>query len=77
MIEDELGRIDYEESGAGPTVVMVPGSWATLSAWRAVVAALDGRCRVVTTSLLGYGGTDERPRRAMRRPTARRRSSRL
>jgi pimeloyl-ACP methyl ester carboxylesterase len=59
MIDDERGRIDYGEAGSGPTVVLVPGSWATPSAWRAVIAALDGRCRIVTTSLLGYGGTDE------------------
>ena len=60
MIEDERGRIDYDEAGSGPTVVLVPGSWGTRSAWREVVAALDGRYRIVTTSLLGYGGTDER-----------------
>jgi pimeloyl-ACP methyl ester carboxylesterase len=60
MIDDEHGRIDYDEAGSGPTVVLVPGSWGTRSGWREVVAALDGRCRIVTTSLLGYGGTDER-----------------
>jgi pimeloyl-ACP methyl ester carboxylesterase len=60
MIEDERGRIDYDEAGAGPTVVLVPGSWGTRSAWREVIAALGGRYRIVTTSLLGYGGTAER-----------------
>jgi hypothetical protein len=25
MIEDEFGHIDYDESGDGPTVVLVPG----------------------------------------------------
>jgi pimeloyl-ACP methyl ester carboxylesterase len=60
MIEDERGRIDYEEAGSGPTIVLVPGSWGTRSAWREVIAELGGRYRIVTTSLLGYGGTDER-----------------
>ena len=60
MIEDERGRIDYDEAGSGPTVVLVPGSFGTRSAWREVVAAFDGRYRIATTSLLGYGGTGER-----------------
>ena len=60
MIEDPRGRIDYEESGDGPTVVLVPGSCATGAAWRPVIAAWDGAFRSVTTSLLGYGGTAER-----------------
>ena len=60
MIEDARGNIDYAEDGSGPTVVLVPGSWGARSAWRAVIAVLDGRFRFVTTSLLGYGGTTER-----------------
>ena len=60
QIEDTGGCIDYDESGAGPTVVLVPGSCSTGAAWRPVIAALNGRFRCVTTSLLGYGGTAER-----------------
>jgi pimeloyl-ACP methyl ester carboxylesterase len=60
MIEERRGCIDYDEAGSGPTVVLVPGSWGTRSAWREVIAVLGGRYRIVTTSLLGYGGTDER-----------------
>src|SRR5258708_36117405 len=60
MLQDRHGSIDYGEEGAGPTIVFVPGSWATGSAWRGVIAALDGRFRTVTTSLPGYGGTRER-----------------
>jgi len=60
MIEHPRGRIDYEVAGAGPTVVLVPGSCSTGAAWRPVMAAWDGRFRCVTTSLLGYGGTAER-----------------
>ena len=53
-------RIDYEETGDGRTIVLVPGSCSTGAAWRPVMAALHGRFRCVTTSLLGYGGTAER-----------------
>jgi pimeloyl-ACP methyl ester carboxylesterase len=60
LIEDVRGCIDYDEVGSGPTILLVPGSWATRSAWRGVIAALDGRFRIITTSLLGYGGTAER-----------------
>jgi pimeloyl-ACP methyl ester carboxylesterase len=60
MIEDALGRIDYDESGQGPTVVLVPGSCSTGAAWRPVIAAWNGEFRTVTTSLAGYGGTEER-----------------
>jgi pimeloyl-ACP methyl ester carboxylesterase len=60
MIEHEQGRIDYGECGAGPTVVIVPGSCSTGAAWRPMIAAINGHFRCVTTSLLGYGGTDER-----------------
>jgi len=60
MIEDISGCIDYAEAGAGPTVVLVPGSCSTGAAWRPVMAQWQNRYRVVTTSLLGYGGTQER-----------------
>jgi pimeloyl-ACP methyl ester carboxylesterase len=60
MIEDEFGHIDYDESGQGPTVVLVPGSCSTGAAWRPVVAHWENGFRCVTTSLLGYGGTVER-----------------
>ncbi len=60
MIEDVRGRIDYDESGQGPTIVFLPGSCSTGAAWRPVMTALNGQFRCVTTSLLGYGGTEER-----------------
>jgi pimeloyl-ACP methyl ester carboxylesterase len=60
MIEEAAGRIEYDECGNGPTIVLVPGSCSTGAAWRPVIAALNGQFRCVTTSLLGYGGTDER-----------------
>lgn len=60
VIEDELGCIDYRESGEGPTIVLVPGSCSTGVAWRPVISQWRDRFRCVTTSLLGYGGTAER-----------------
>jgi pimeloyl-ACP methyl ester carboxylesterase len=60
MIEDQFGHIDYNESGEGPTVVLVPGSCSTGAAWRPIVAQWENGFRCVTTSLLGYGGTVER-----------------
>jgi len=61
MIEDGRGRIDYDETcGAGPTVVLVPGSCSTGAAWRPVIANWQGEFRCITTSLLGYGQTAER-----------------
>jgi len=59
MLQDKHGPIAYSEHGAGPTIVFVPGSWATQTAWRDVIAALGNRFRTVTTSLPGYGGTRE------------------
>ena len=60
MIEDRHGNIDYDESGQGPTMVLVPGSCSTGAAWRPIIARWQSRFRCVTTSLLGYGGTAER-----------------
>ena len=27
MIDDARGRFDYDETGSGPTIVLVPGAW--------------------------------------------------
>ena len=43
MIEDAHGRIEYDEQGSGPTLVLVPGSCSTGTAWRPVIKALDGK----------------------------------
>ena len=60
MIQDEHGCIDYDESGAGPTIVLVPGSCSTGAAWRPIIAQWENGFRCITTSLLGYGRTTER-----------------
>jgi pimeloyl-ACP methyl ester carboxylesterase len=60
MIVSSRGAIDYDESGTGPTIVLVPGSCSTGAAWRPVVSHWHNDFRCVTTSLLGYGRTAER-----------------
>jgi pimeloyl-ACP methyl ester carboxylesterase len=52
--------VDYDECGAGPTLVLLPGSCSTGAAWRPVIAGWNGEFRCIRTSLLGYGGTTER-----------------
>lgn len=52
--------VEYSESGDGPALLMLPGSFGTGSGWKAVTDRLAARYRVVTTSLLGYGATAER-----------------
>jgi pimeloyl-ACP methyl ester carboxylesterase len=60
MIDDERGRIDYDERGEGETIVLVPGSCSTGAAWRPLISQWGNGYRYVTTSLPGYGGTAER-----------------
>jgi pimeloyl-ACP methyl ester carboxylesterase len=65
MHNESTARIDYDEVGRGPTVVLVPGSCSTGAAWRPIIAHWTNRFRCVTTSLLGYGATVERRTAAM------------
>jgi pimeloyl-ACP methyl ester carboxylesterase len=52
-------RVDYVETGEGPAVVFVPGSFGTPAAWRGIQKRLPEGYRFVSTSLCGYGGTEE------------------
>lgn len=52
--------IEFADSGEGPALLFLPGSFGTGAGWRSVVSKLNGCYRVVTTSLLGYGATAER-----------------
>lgn len=49
--------IDYVESGAGPCIVFVPGSFSATAAWRPIAELLKDRFRIVATSLPGCGRT--------------------
>jgi pimeloyl-ACP methyl ester carboxylesterase len=60
MIVEVRGAVDYDETGEGPTAVLVPGSCSTGAAWRPIITRCTSGLRCVTTSLLGYGGTAER-----------------
>lgn len=51
--------VDYEETGAGPCLLFVPGSFSSTAAWRAIGDQLKDRFRIVSTSLPGYGRTPE------------------
>jgi pimeloyl-ACP methyl ester carboxylesterase len=52
-------NIDYVESGEGPAVLFLPGSYSTTAAWRQVQRHLNPGYRLVTTSLAGYGSTTD------------------
>ena len=52
--------IEFNESGDGPTVLFLPGSFGTGAGWKPIINELGNRFRFVTTSLLGYGATTER-----------------
>lgn len=60
MITQTQGSVEYQESGAGTPVVFVPGSFSTGASWRNISTPLSERYRTVTTSLSGYGKTQER-----------------
>ncbi len=51
--------VDYVESGSGPCIVFVPGSFSSTAAWRPISDQLKDRFRVVATSMPGCGGTEE------------------
>ena len=52
-------QLDYGETGTGPALVFLPGSFSNMSAFRAIQSALAGHYRLINTSLPGYGGTQE------------------
>ena len=61
MSEQPLA-FDYAETGSGPALLFLPGSFGTGTGWKPVLAYLGEGYRMVTTSLLGYGATpDIRP----------------
>lgn len=59
MLTIEGRRIDYQDDGEGPAILFVPGSFSTPAAWRAIQKHLPPNYRFVSTSLCGYGATEE------------------
>jgi pimeloyl-ACP methyl ester carboxylesterase len=60
MITHPKGTIEYQENGHGQAIVFVPGSFSAGSSWRNICTPLSERYRTITTSLSGYGKTQER-----------------
>jgi pimeloyl-ACP methyl ester carboxylesterase len=56
---DKNSSIDCVETGSGPALLFVPGSYSTPAAWRPLQRLLPAGYRQVGTSLLGYGGSSE------------------
>lgn len=52
-------EVDVQETGAGPAVLFLPGSYSTVAAWRPMLRLLPPGLRFVSTSLCGYGGTHD------------------
>jgi pimeloyl-ACP methyl ester carboxylesterase len=62
VVSAQTLAFDYAETGSGPAILFLPGSFGTSTGWKAVQGHLGDSYRMVTTSLLGYGSTpDTRP----------------
>lgn len=63
MLTIDGHNIDYQEtspeSGDGPAVLFVPGSYSTPAAWTGLQKRLAPGYRCIATSICGYGGTAE------------------
>lgn len=59
MIESNGHKIDFADTGDGPVLLFLPGSYSTPAAWRPVQRLLRPGLRMVTTSLCGYGKSAE------------------
>ena len=59
MITYRGKKIDYIEYGEGPAILFIPGSFSTPSAWSAVQKSMPPYYRFISTSLCGYGSTEE------------------
>ena len=55
MIQHNGVTIECQQSGTGPPLLFLPGSYSTAAAWRPVQRLLEPRWRMITTSLRGYG----------------------
>jgi pimeloyl-ACP methyl ester carboxylesterase len=61
-VTDQTVAFDYTETGSGATLLFLPGSFGSGTGWKADIGCIGAGYRMVTTSLLGYGGTpDIRP----------------
>jgi lipase len=58
-------RLHWRESGEGEPVIALHGSASTGAQWRSLVGCLEGRWRVITPDLPGYGLSEPVPGRGM------------
>lgn len=63
-------RLNYGETGTGPTIIMVHGSPGEGRAWASVIKQLAGDLHILTPDLPGYGGSDPLPRETQNRTEA-------
>jgi lipase len=57
--------LHFRESGAGVPVVALHGSASSGAQWRSLAGHLEGRFRVITPDLPGYGGSEAAKGRAL------------
>lgn len=50
---------DFVDTGTGPVLLFLPGSYSTHAGWKGIQKVLKGSYRLVSTSLPGYGGSIE------------------
>ena len=54
-LDTPAGRLHYQESGGGQTVIALHGSASSGSQWRTLTGCIEGHFRVLTPDLPGYG----------------------
>ena len=59
MLTVDGHAIDYQETGSGPAVLFVAGSFSTPAAWGGMQKRLPPGYRFIGTSICGYGATGE------------------
>lgn len=59
MLSVDGHQIDYQDTGEGPAILFVAGSFSTPAAWRTMQKHLPAGYRFVGTSLCGYGDTQD------------------
>ncbi len=59
MITVNNRRFEFRDTGDGPAILFVPGSYSTSMSWNGMQKKLPQHYRFVGTSLCGYGGTEE------------------
>ena len=52
-------HFDFKDTGTGPILLFVPGSYSNYSAWKNIQQELKNSYRMISISLPGYGGTPE------------------